>query len=215
MSSIGAYEYAGPSASLQLTPSAAKVLPGQAVTLRGRLTLDGTVVADRQVSVWKRVGSGGWTFDSVAPFVSAGGYYEASRAPAKRTLYAMYFSGDDAPDSGLRPSQSNVVAVSVATIARVASLNRRSVSRGARLSATTRVSGPEPSTVRFRAYRFVKGRWKFYRAFAPTSKKWGYPARRYSASIRLRTRGVWRFRVWVKDENGIAWGLPSAKVRVR
>jgi hypothetical protein len=165
------------------------------------------------VRLYRKVGSGAWVADAYAPYVAATGYYEVSRMPSRRTYYAMYFLGDSG--AGLRPSQSGYVPVSVSTIARVSTFNHRSLRKGATLKVTTRVSGPEPSTVRFRAYRWVRGTWRFYRALAPTAKKAGFPARRYSTSVKLKTRGVWRFVVWIKDENGTKWGPPSSKVRIR
>jgi hypothetical protein len=203
------------STTLALTASATRVRSGSSVTLRGRLSAAGAPVTTRyDVAVWKKSG-GSWYRDGSATYDSASGTYRASRTLRKQTSYQLRFAGDAACEPQLTGCQSNVVTVYVSSAVSRTSLSKSSVSRGGKVTLSVTAFAAPAAKAKVRSYQLVGGSWKYRGTYSLRAVNSNSNALSYRVSVKAKRRGVWRFVGLVADDNGLASGPASRKLRVR
>ena len=205
--------------SMTLSASSAKISAGRTVVLRGKLMASGVATPDRaDVVLWKKVGTGAWSVDTTATYNSSTGYYEAKRAPRAKTSYQFRFAGDTTSIPQLGASQSPIVTVRVTTSTGRVAVNRSSVPAGSIVTLSVYGAGPPPDSVRVASYRLVRGHWRYagsagvYRMSVLKSTGAG---KTYRARIKKWTKGTWRYRAVIHDENGYTWGQYSKHMHIR
>jgi hypothetical protein len=201
--------------TLVLSASASRVAVGKPVTLQARLRAQGASLRGRaDVTVWSRT-TGAWSYNGTATYDAASDTYRVTRTQRKQTSYQFRFSGDSSAAPRLASCQSNVVTVSVTSSVSRASLSRAAVAKGGKVALSAVAMAAPSASAKVKAYQLVGGRWRYRSSYTLKAVASGSDATRYRGTVKAKRRGVWRFVTIVADDNGLAKGPASRRLRVR
>jgi hypothetical protein len=191
------------------------VAVGKPVTLQARFSAQGASLRGRtDVTVWKRT-TGAWSYDGAAAYNASSDTYRVTRTQRKQTSYQFRFAGDSSTAPRLASCQSNIVTVSVTSSVSRASLSRAAVAKGGKVALSAVAMAAPSASAKVKAYQLVGGHWRYRSSYTLKAVASGSDATSYRGTVKAKRRGVWRFVTIVADDNGLAKGPASRRLRVR